>query len=201
MYHNGFQLSIPPNTVPPPFTPVHFTNTTNSGTSPSTGQVVQSVAGAYNLLTNTSITAAVAAVASPATQQQVIQDFPKTVRGRPRKIIFSRTGTGNTTTTVPSTSNEVDSKDGIYLLPTTVTSESTEDALRQQKEERIEIPVIFLKKIHTTLTICYEITFKTRQLHRFNKQFNKTSEAIETAVQGMKMQVRIRRSENLVNEE
>ncbi|XP_067638764.1 probable serine/threonine-protein kinase yakA isoform X2 [Eurosta solidaginis] len=133
MYHNGFQLSIPPNTVPPPFTPVHFTNTTNSGTSPSTGQVVQSVGGAYNLLTNTSITAAVAAVASSATQQQVIQDFPKPVRGRPRKIIFSSTGTGNTTTTVPSTSNAVDSKDGIYLLPTTVTSESTEDALRQQK--------------------------------------------------------------------
>ncbi|XP_017472606.1 PREDICTED: G-box-binding factor isoform X2 [Rhagoletis zephyria] len=132
MYHNGFQLSIPPNTVPPPFTPVHFTSTTNSGTSPSSGQVTQSaVGGAYNLLANTSITAAaaVAAVASSATQQQVIQDFPKPVRGRPRKIIFSNTGTANNATTM---SNTGDSKNGIYLLPTGST-ESTEDALRQQK--------------------------------------------------------------------
>uniref|UniRef100_A0A034W6U5 STPR domain-containing protein n=3 Tax=Bactrocera dorsalis TaxID=27457 RepID=A0A034W6U5_BACDO len=109
MYHNGFQLTIPPNTVPPPFTPVHFTNnTTNSGTSPTSGQVAQAgVGGAYNLLANSSITAAaaVAAVASTATQQQAIQDFPKPVRGRPRKVIFSNTGT----------------------------TESPEDALRQQK--------------------------------------------------------------------
>ncbi|XP_053950186.1 putative uncharacterized protein DDB_G0271606 isoform X4 [Anastrepha ludens] len=133
MYHNGFQLSIPPNTVPPPFTPVHFTsNTTNSGTSPSSGQVAQStVGGAYNLLANTSITAAaaVAAVASTATQQQAIQDFPKPVRGRPRKIIFSSTGTVNNASTPSSTG---DTKNGIYLLPTGST-ESPEDALRQQK--------------------------------------------------------------------
>ncbi|XP_054730967.1 putative uncharacterized protein DDB_G0271606 isoform X4 [Anastrepha obliqua] len=133
MYHNGFQLSIPPNTVPPPFTPVHFTsNTTNSGTSPSSGQVAQStVGGAYNLLANTSITAAaaVAAVASTATQQQAIQDFPKPVRGRPRKIIFSSTGTVNNAST---SSNTGDTKNGIYLLPTGST-ESPEDALRQQK--------------------------------------------------------------------
>ncbi|XP_036346224.1 uncharacterized protein LOC118755499 isoform X1 [Rhagoletis pomonella] len=58
IYHNGFQLSIPPNTVPPPFTPAHFTSTTNSGTSPSSGQVTQSaIGGAYSLLANTSITA------------------------------------------------------------------------------------------------------------------------------------------------
>ncbi|XP_036347515.1 mucin-17-like isoform X2 [Rhagoletis pomonella] len=61
IYHSGFQLSIPPNTVPPPFTPAHFTSTTNSGTSPSSGQVTQSaVGGAYSLLANTSITAAAA---------------------------------------------------------------------------------------------------------------------------------------------
>nr|XP_036221508.1 myb-like protein AA isoform X10 [Bactrocera oleae] len=134
MYHNGFQLTIPPNTVPPPFTPVHFTNnTTNSGTSPTSGQVAQAgVGGAYNLLANSSITAAaaVAAVASTATQQQqAIQDFPKPVRGRPRKVIFSNTGTGNNAST---TNNTGDSKNGIYLLPTG-TTESPEDALRQQK--------------------------------------------------------------------
>ncbi|XP_037952373.1 transcription activator MSS11 [Teleopsis dalmanni] len=89
MYHNGFQLGIAPNTVPPPFTPVHFSSNSNNGSPPASGS--QPVAGAYNILTNTAVAAA---VASTTPNPQVIQDFPKPVRGRPRKLYFNNSNSG-----------------------------------------------------------------------------------------------------------